>query len=314
MAEIERLLEHDTAGDPISGLKWTRKTTAKIAAQLGRLAIRVSARTVARLLRKLRFSLRVNRKKIGPRCNGPAREQQFAYIGKLRRRFCRRRDPIISVDAKKRELVGNFKNAGVKWDRIPTPVNDHDFRSMAEGIAISYGIYDPQANRGTVFVGTSHETSAFAAAAIGQWWRREGRDRYPNAQHLLILADTGGSNSATRGAWKDQIQRRLCDRLALTVTVAHYPTGASKYNPIERRLFSAISKNWAGEPLVSYEKILKFIRTTTTSTGLKVRAHLDRKNYPVGLKPTRERLSQLCITRPKVVPKWNYTIAPANVK
>ena len=304
-------MEHDTAGDPISGLKWTRKTTAKIAAQLNRLRIRVSPRTVARLLHKLRFSLRVNRKKIGPR--HPLREAQFAHIGKLRQRFRQQGNPVISVDAKKRELVGNFKNAGAKWDRTPTPVNDHDFRSQSDGIAILYGIYDLHANRGTMFVGVSHETSAFAVSSIRTWWQREGGKRYSDKKHLLILADTGGSNSATRGAWKDQLQR-LCDHSGLTITVAHYPTGASKYNPIERRLFSMISKNWAGEPLRSYEKILKFIRTTITRTGLKVRAYLDRRNYPVGVKPSAERLRQLLLTRHKVAPKWNYTIVPSNVK
>jgi hypothetical protein len=272
MAEIERLVEPDTAGDPISGLKWTRRTTAKIAAQLLRLRIRVSARTVGRLLRQLRFSLRVNRKKIGPR--HPLREVQFAQIDKLRRRFCRPGNPMIRVDAKKRELVGNFKNAGAKWERTPTAVNDHDFRSQAEGVAILYGIFDLHANRGIMCVGVSHETSAFAVSSIRSWWLREGRQHYPDSTKLLILADTGGSHSATRGAWKDELQR-LCDRTELTITVAHYPTGASKYNPIERRLFSAISSNWEGEPLRSYEKILKFIRTTTTSTGLKVRAFLE---------------------------------------
>lgn len=311
IAEIERLLEPDTAGDPISGLRWTHRTTAKIAAQLLRLRIRVSTRTVARLLHKLRFSLRVNRKKIGPR--HPLREAQFAHIGKLRRRFCRQRNPVISVDAKKRELVGNFKNAGTKWDRTPTPVNDHDFRSQAEGVAILYGIFDPQANRGSLFVGVSHETSAFAVSSIRAWWLREGQGRYSNSKRLLILADTGGSNSATRGAWKDQLQQ-FCDCTGLTITVAHYPTGTSKYNPIERRLFSAISKNWAGEPLQSYEKILKFIRTTTTTTGLKVRAFLDRKDYPLGAKPSAARLREIRITRHNQAPTWNYTIAPANVK
>lgn len=304
-------MEHDTAGDPISGLKWTRKTTAKIAAQLNRLRIRVSPRTVARLLHKLRFSLRVNRKKIGPQ--HPLREAQFVHIGKLRERFRRQGNPVISVDAKKRELVGNFKNAGAKWDRTPTPVNDHDFRSESDGIAILYGIYDLQANRGSMFVGVSHETSAFAVASIRSWWQRDGRQRYSDKKHLLLLADTGGSNSATRGAWKDQLQW-LCDYSGLTITVAHYPTGASKYNPIERRLFSMISKNWAGEPLRSYEKILKFIRTTITTTGLKVRAYLDRRNYPVGVKPSAERVRQLCLTRHKAAPKWNYTIVPSNVK
>ncbi len=312
MAEIERLLEHDTAGDPMTGLRWMRKTTANVAAQLGTLGIPVSARTVARLLHKLKFSLRVNQKKLG--APHPARDRQFRYITKLRRCFQREGNPIISVDAKKRELVGNFKNAGAKWDRVPTPVNDHDFRSLAEGVAILYGLYDLQANRGTLFVGVSHETSAFAVASIQKWWGRQGCQCYPQARHLLILADTGGSNSAARGAWKDQLQRELCDRFDLTVTVAHYPTGASKYNPIERRLFSQISKNWAGEPLGTYEKILKFIRTTKTSTGLRVRAFLDRRNYPLGVKPSAARLRELQITRPKFAPKWNYTIKPSTVK
>jgi hypothetical protein len=297
----------------MSSRKWTHQTTAKIAGQLHRLGIRVGARTVARLLHKLHFSLRVNRKEIAAG-NRAIRDQQFRHIARLRRRFCRHGDPIISVDAKKRELVGNFKNAGRKWGRVPTPVNDHDFRSLATGIALPFGIYDPQANRGSVFVGLSHETSAFAVASICRWWSREGRLRYPNSQHLLILADTGGSNSATRGAWKDQLQQHLCDRLRLTVTVAHYPTGASKYNPVERRLFSQISKNWAAEPLTGYDKILGLIRNTTTTTGLRVRAYLDTKDYPLKVKPSAQRLRELRITRHKILPKWNYTIAPFNAK
>ena len=312
MPTIEQLLEPDTAGDPMTGLRWMRKTTANVAAQLARLGIAVSPRTVARLLRKLKFSLRVNRKKLGAK--HPHRDQQFRRITALRRRFARLRYPIISVDAKKRELVGNFKNAGAKWDRQPTSVNDHDFRSQATGIAVLYGVYDLQANRGAMFVGVSHETSAFAANSIRTWWQQQGRRCYPQAQHVLILADTGGGNAAARGAWKDQLQRQLCDRCGLTVTVAHYPTGASKYNPIERRLFSRITHNWAGEPLVSYEKILKFIRTTKTSTGLRVTARLDPKPYPVGQKPSAARLRQINIARPKFAPRWNYTIKPANVK
>jgi hypothetical protein len=304
-------LEHDTAGDPMSARKWTHQTTAKIAEQLRRLGIQVAARTVARLLHKLHFSLRVNCKKLAAG-NRALRDQQFRYIARLRRRFCRHGDPLISVDAKKRELVGNFKNAGRKWGRVPTPVNDHDFRSLATGIALPFGIYDPQANRGSVFVGVSHETSAFAVASISRWWIREGRRRYSNSQHLLILADTGGSNSATRGAWKDQLQQHLCDRLGLTVTVAHYPTGTSKYNPVERRLFSQISKNWAAEPLTDYDKILALIRGTTTTTGLRVRAYLDPNDYPLKVKPSAKRLREIRITRHKTLPKWNYTIAPSD--
>jgi hypothetical protein len=165
-----------------------------------------------------------------------------------------------------------------------------------------------------VFVGVSHETSAFAVTSICRWWRREGHLRYPSSQHLLILADTGGSNSATRGAWKDQLQQQLCDQQGLTVTVAHYPAGNSKYNPVERRLFSQITKNWAAEPLTDYNTILELIRHTTPTTGLKVRAYLDMKDYPLKVKPTAQRLRELRITRNKILPKWNYTIAPSNAK
>jgi hypothetical protein len=264
------------------------------------------------LLDKLDFSLRANCKKIAAG-DRSSRDQQFRQITRLRRSFRRHGDPIISVDAKKRELVGNFKNPGRKWERGHTPVNDHDFRSLATGIALPFGIYDPRANCGSVFVGVSHETSAFAVTSISRWWGQEGRMRYPNARHLLILADTGGSNSATRGAWKDQLQH-LCDRRGLTVTVAHYPTGASKYNPIERRLFSQITRNWAAEPLTDYNKILSLIRGTTTTTGLKVRAYLDTREYPLKVKPSAQRLRELRITRHTILPKWNYTIAPSNGK
>jgi len=289
-----------------------RKTTANVAAQLRNFGVRVSPRTVAGLLRKLKFSLRVNQKKLGAK--HPDRDRQFHQIARLRRRFVQRGDPVISVDAKKRELVGNFKNPGAKWDREPTRVNDHDFRTLASGVAVLYGVYDVSANRGAMSVGVSHETSAFACASIRNWWEQEGRRRYPHAQRLLILADTGGGNAAARGAWKDQLQQQLCDRFGLTVTVAHYPTGASKYNPIERRLFSQISRNWNGEPLKSYETILKFIRTTKTSTGLRVTARLDRRQYPVGIKPSPARLRQLNLTPAKFAPRWNYTIRPSVAK
>ena len=183
---------------------------------------------------------------------------------------------------------------------------------MATGIALPYGIYDPQANRGSVFVGVSHETSAFAVTSICRWWRREGRRRYPDSQHLLILADTGGSNSATRGAWKDQLQQQLCDRLGLTVTIAHYPTGTSKYNPIERRLFSQISENWAAEPLTDHNTILGLIRNTTTTTGLQVRAYLDTKDYPLKVKPSAQRLRELRVTRHKILTTPSLLVMPSN--
>ena len=307
---IEILLEHDTAGDPITGLKWTRKTTEKIAEVLQQIDIPVSANTVARLLYQMDFSLRVNRKQIATN-SSPYRDQQFQHISSLRTRFQRQGLPIISVDSKKRELIGNFKNSGAKWDRSPVLVNDHDFRSDASGVGISYGIYDPPHNRGTVCVGISHDTPAFAAHSIATWWKREGSRRHGRAPKLLVLADSGGSNSCSSWAWKTEIQAQLCNPFGITVTIAHYPTGASKWNPIEHRLFSEISKNWAAEPLVSYEKMLSFIRNTSTKTGLVVTAYLDRTEYPTGLKPDRTLISSLASqTRQDYLPQWNYTIAP----
>ena len=255
------------------------------------------------------FSLRINRKQIATN-SSPYRDQQFQHISSLRARFLRQGFPIISVDSKKREMIGNFKNTGAKWDRSPVPVNDHDFRSDASGVGISYGIYDPPNNRGMVCVGISHDTAAFAAHSIATWWKREGARRYGRAPQLLVLADSGGSNRCSSWAWKTELQAQLCNPFGITVTIAHYPTGASKWNPIEHRLFSAISKNWAAEPLVSYETMLKFIRTTSTQTGLTVTAHLDRAEYPTGLKPDRQLISSLHLKPSKTLPQWNYTIAP----
>jgi hypothetical protein len=306
---IHKLMERETAGDPISGLKWTRKTTDKIARQLKRLGIAVGRNTVGRLLREMKYSLRTNRKKISAGSTSD-RDRQFRYLCRQRDQFEKRGDPVLSVDAKKRELIGNFKNPGVKWEQSSTQVNDHDFRSAAKGIGIPYGIYDTQANRGCVFLGTSHETSAFAVSCLRRWWQLEGHKRYPQSRHILILADTGGSNGAQRGAWKQELQRQLCDGLGLSITVSHYPSGASKWNPIEHRLFSQISRNWEAEPLDSYEKALKFIRTTKTTTGLKVTARLDTTDYPTGVKVSKRDLAQLSIRQKRVLPKWNYTISP----
>jgi hypothetical protein len=290
-------------------LKWTRKTTEKIAEILQQIDIPVSANTVSRLLYKMDFSLRVNRKQIATN-SSPYRDQQFQIISALRARFLRQGLPIISVDSKKRELIGNFKNAGTKWDRSPVRVNDHDFRSDAIGVGISYGIYDTPDNRGTVCVGVSHDTPAFAAHSIATWWKREGSRRHGNAPKLLVLADSGGSNGCRSRAWKTEIQTQLCNPFGITATIAHYPTGASKWNPIEHRLFSEISKHWAAEPLVSYEKMLDFIRTTSTKTGLAVTAYLDRNDYPTGLKPDPRLISSLALKPGKILPLWNYTIAP----
>ena len=309
IVEIEALMKDDTAGDPISGIKWTRKTTEKISHQLRRIRIWVGPSTVRRLLKKLDFHLHVNKKTI---CSTRSadRDRQFKRIRRARARFRRQGRPIISVDTKKREMIGSFKNPGAKWAKAATPVNDHDFRTNAVGVAISYGIYDVQANRGHLVVGTSHDTSEFAGDALALWWKREGRDRYPDADRILILADCGGSNGNRAVAWKCALQEKLCDTFGLRVTVAHYPPGASKWNPIEHRLFSEISKNWAGQPLTSYETMLKHIRTTKTRHGLSVTATFRRGSYPTGSKPSAERRSRVRLRLHSSLPAWNYTVTP----
>jgi Rhodopirellula transposase DDE domain/Winged helix-turn helix len=308
---IARLLEYDTAGDPITGLKWSHRTTAKIAAEIRQqYGIDISPNTVARLLHQMDYSLRVNQKKLATD-HSADRNLQFDYINDSRHRFQRGHLPLISVDSKKRELVGNFSNRGTRWVHSPRLVYDHDFRTDARGIALPYGIYDPRANRGSIVVGVSHDTPAFAVHAIAHWWRREGLLSYPRSRQLLILADTGGSNNCRYRTWKTELQTQLANPFHLTVTVAHYPTGTSKWNPIEHRLFSEISKNWAGEPLDSYQKILNFIRTTSTKTGLSVSAYLDRRRYQTEAIPTPEQLRLLRLCPHDILPKWNYSIKPS---
>jgi len=303
-------MEHHTAGDPITGLKWTRKTTLKISHELGKVDLDVSPRTVARLLKALKFSLRVNHKKLAGNSN-PYRNQQFEYISRMRKRFEQRGLPIISIDTKKKEMIGRFKNAGSSWGREAIPVNDHDFKKDASGVAVPWGLFEPTVNRGHVFVGTSHDTPAFAVTALIRWWRRSGQRRYPQANRLLILADGGGSNGPRNRAWLQQMQIRFCNPLGIKVTLCHYPPGTSKWNPIEHRLFSAISRNWAGQPLESYETVLKFIRTTKTQTGLTVTASLLEGNYPVGVKPSKAQMAEIRLRRHQVLPLWNYTFIPA---
>jgi len=301
-----------TAGDPITGLKWTRKTTVKLSHELRKLDIQVGPRTVARLLNNLKYRLRVNHKKLS---SGPARiriqrDQQFGYIADMRRSFEERGLPVISVDTKKKELIGCFKNPGDVWVKAATPVKDHDFRSEASHIASPYGVFDPTANRGHVFVGISHDTPAFSTDCVSCWWKSDGRIHYPNADKLLILADTGGSNGSRCRAWKHGLLTKLCMPHGIQVTVCHYPPGASKWNPIEHRLFSQISKNWAGEPLLTLEKTLNFLRTTKTRSGLRVRATLIKRHYPKGIKPTAAQMKALPLMPHSILPDWNYTIAP----
>lgn len=301
---------HDVAGDPMTGLRWTRKTTEKIRRQLRSAGIRVSRTTVARLLKQLGYSLRVNHKKIA-RGNCEHRDRQFKYIKRLRISFARRDLPIVSVDTKKKELVGLFKNPGAAWDREPIKVNDHDFRSDGKGMAVPYGVFDLRANRGHVSVGVSHDTPQFAVQALATWWARMGRMRYPQADHLLVLADNGGSNGSRARAWKIELQARICNRFHISVTVCHYPPGTSKWNPIEHRLFSEISKNWAGRPLDSYETLLNYIRSTKTSTGLRVKATLDSRRYRTGTKVTKADMAAVCIKPHRTLSAWNYTLSPA---
>ncbi len=316
MNRIKVLLKHDTAGDPMTGLKWSRKTPQKIANELGKAGIEVSAKTVARLMKKMGFSLRVNRKRIESGSKNPPkrkdRNSQFEYIAKMRESFAENGNPVISVDAKKKEPVGNFKNEGTSWEEESVDVNDHDFRSDATGIAVPYGVYVTKKNTGYVFVGMSAETPAFAVDCIKSWWNIEGRKVYPNATEILILADCGGANAVRSKAFKYRIQKHICDAHNLTVTVCHYPPGASKYNPVEHRLFSEISKNWRGVPLRTFQTILNYIRTTRTQTkpGLTVKARLVRRKYEKGENIPREKMKEISLSRHETLPAWNYTISP----
>lgn len=303
-------MKHETAGDPMTGLKWTHKTTEKIADELTRLGIQISARTVGKLLRQMGFSLRVNHKKVCTAGSRADRDEQFVYIAELREEFAAAGNPVLSADTKKKEPVGRFKNPGKTWEGEPVLVLDHDFLSNAEGKAVPYGVYDVQRNTGSVFVGISHDTAEFAAGALEKWWRYTGKHQYQGADKLLILADGGGSNSARNRAWKVNLQEKLCDRHGITVTVSHYPTGASKWNPVEHRLFSEISKNWAGRPLDSYETVLNYLRTTSTSTGLSVKAYMDVRTYETGVKISDEQMAALSLHPHAIQPNRNYTLKP----
>jgi hypothetical protein len=306
---IHDLMNHDVAGDSITGIKWTRRTTAKIASELQTLDIQVGARTVARLLKDLRYSLRVNQKRVA-RGSGPDRNEQFEHISQMRTKFAERDLPIVSIDTKKKETVGNFKNNGSVWRMTPELVLDHDFPSYATGKATPYGIYDVRANRGAVFVGMSKDTPDFAVDNLARWWKTEGCKRYPDAAELLVLADGGGSNGPRCRAFKYGLQTRLCDEFGITVTVCHYPTGASKWNPIEHRLFSEISKIWAGCPLRDCATILNYINTTRTKTGLVVTAKLIEQEYPGGVKIPDALMATIDLHPHDAQPLRNYTIRP----
>ena len=303
-------MKHDVAGDPITGVKWTRRTTGKIAAELRSMGIEISARTVARLLKDLNYSLCVNQKRVSLG-SGSDRNEQFEHISDQRNSFTDRNLPIVSIDTKKKEKVGNFKNNGVAWGKDPELVLDHDFPSYATGKAAPYGIYDLRENRGAVFVGVSKDTPDFAVDNLTRWWRTEGVHRYPKASELLVLADGGGSNGPRCRAFKYGLQTRLCDAFGISVTICHYPAGASKWNPIEHRLFSQISKNWAGCPLRDYETILNYISTTRTKTGLVVTAELIDQEYLGGVKIPDALMATIDLHPHETQPLRNYTIRPS---
>lgn len=292
---------------------WTGKRLRDISGKLARLGLRVCPNTVRRLLKEVDYALHANRKSLCANTS-PYRDQQFGWLNHQRQEFSHSGYPIISVDTKKKELVGRFKNNGRVWSRSPILVQDHDFRSQAQGMAIPYGIYDLHANRGMVLVGTSHDTPAFAVESICQWWRRYGSRRYPNAPELLILADSGGSNGARCRAWKLALQEKLVDRYELGVTVCHYPSGASKWNPVEHRLFSEISKHWSGQPLTDYETILGLIGGTRTQSGLRVNCALTTKYYPTKIRVSNHQMDELDMLKHPILPEWNYTLLPRTTR
>ena len=300
----------ETAGDPTSAQKWVRSSLRTLSGRLREAGHTASPPTVGRLLKTLGYALHVNAKRIEARATHPERSAQFDYIAQQRQAFAAAGLPIISVDTKKKELIGAFKNNGRAWSKEAEAVNVHDFLSAAQGRAVPYGIYDVTHNRGTVYVGASGDTAQFAVEAIAQWWQAHGQAAFPQAEALLILADGGGSNDCRSRLWKQQLQEQVCDGLGLTVTVAHYPTGCSKWNPIEHRLFGPISLNWAGQPLRTWETLLALIRGTTTTTGLEVQAVRLDGVYDTGLRVSDAQMATLNLTAHEVCPTWNYTLCP----
>jgi hypothetical protein len=297
-----------TAGDPISGLKWTHKSLRAVKRELARRGYKVSAPTISRLLQFRKYSLRVNHKRVAGK-QSPGRDEQFQYINRQRKAFLRRGRPVISVDAKKKELIGRFKNPGRQWRRAPHEVQMYDFPSTALGKAIPYGIYDVGRNKGYVVVGVSHDTPEFAVRAIRSWWVNVGRKVYSPHTQVLIEADCGGSNGNRCHAWKARLQD-FADEFGLTLTVTHYPTGASKWNPIEHRMFNLISTNWSGQPLESYEIMLNYLKTTCSPAGFQCLARLDAKSYRTGRTVSKEEVARLRLRRHPIFPHWNYTIQP----
>jgi hypothetical protein len=310
LAALEALIEPTTRGDPESPLRWTCKSIRRLAEELTKQRHSVGANTVARLLHQAGYSLQANRK-TREGASHPDRNAQFEHINNAVRRFQDRDQPAISVDTKKKELVGDFRNAGQEWRPRgrPQEVRVHDFLDPTLGKAIPYGVYDMVSNQGWVSVGIDHDTAQFAVNSIRQWWRRMGRRRFPRARDLLITADGGGSNSPRSRLWKVSLQE-LADELGLRLHVSHFPPGTSKWNKIEHRLFSFITQNWRGRPLVSHQTVVNLIASTTTRTGLVVKAALDTHHYDTAVKVSDAQLEQLRLTPHAFHGDWNYLLTP----
>lgn len=308
--ELEQLVDPATRGDPMSPLRWTSKSTAKLAEELRHRGYSISARTVGSLLQERGYSLQSNRKTRGGTSH-PDRDAQFQHISQQTQAFQQRGAPVVSVDTKKKELVGDFKNGGREWQPKGSPekVQVHDFPDKELGKAIPYGVYDVTNNQGWVSVGTDHDTAEFAMETIRRWWLQMGSKSYPGARELLILADGGGSNGSRTKLWKVALQK-LADETGVAVSVCHFPPGTSKWNKIEHRMFCHITENWRGKPLVSHEVIVNLIGNTTTKTGLRIRAELDRQPYPTGIKIADADLADLIIEKSEFHGEWNYRISP----
>lgn len=302
------MVENETAGDPCGPQKWVRQSLRRLKATLAEVGMLMSHVSIRRWLKQHKYSLKANRKSVAS-TQHPQRDQQFRYIRRIKARFIRAGHPVISVDTKKKELIGNFKNAGQSWCHAPEPVNDHDFPHHAKAKTVPYGIYDVVHNQGYVYVGTSSDTPDFAVAAIERWYRRADRPQFADESKLLILCDAGGSNGYRLRNWKFQLQR-FADDYEVEVMVCHYPTGASKWNPIEHRLFSMISSNWAGKPLRSINAMTALIRGTSTDTGLNVKATQLKGHFPTKVKVSDQQMATINLTHRKICPQWNYMVHP----
>lgn len=307
---LEAIMEENTAGDPMSLLRWTNKSTARIAQELTRQGHPASDETVRRRLRETGYSLQANVKTLEGE-SPEERDAQFRYINGQVKQFLKRGEPVLSVDAKKHERVGNFKTAGVSWrpQGNPEEVNIYDYIYLGEGPAIPYGAYDVARNEGFVNVGMTHDTAEFAVESLRRWWRLLGRNHYPSAKQVLLSADGGGSNGSRNRAWKYYLQQ-FSDEFSLQVTTCHYPPGTSKWNKIEHRMFSFISLNWRGKPLITYDTVVNLIGGTQTTAGLRIKARLDKHQYALGVKVSQAEMEQLHIRHHKKHPAWNYTIIP----